>query len=81
MNKTERYYVAAYFDESKRGLDDNLATNDFEEAISFAHDCICRGTFVEIKNQITGDSKTYTPDEWLECIDIGDAPASVRELV
>lgn len=80
MNKQEKYYVAAYFDENKRGLDDNLATNDFDKAISFAHDCICNGNFVEIKNTETGNSHTYKPDEWLECINLGDIPVSVREL-
>lgn len=80
MNKTEKYYVAAYFNEHKQGLDDNLATNDFEQAVMFAHDCLCNGNFVEIKNKVTGKSHTYTPGEWLKCINLGDIPASVKEL-
>lgn len=80
MNKPEKYYVAAYFDEAKRGLNDNLATNDFDEAISFAHEQIGNGSVVEIKNHITGNTQTYTPDEWLSCIDNGDVPSAVRDL-
>lgn len=80
MNNFEKYYVAAYFDESKRGLNDNLATDNFDEVVTFAHNQICQGSFVEIKNRATGQSQIYTPDEWLECIDNGDIPQSVHDL-
>jgi hypothetical protein len=75
-----KYYVAGYFDSRLRGLDDNLATNDFDEALNKAHELASNGDYVEITNEITGKSHTYDPDEWMEAIDYGDIPESARDL-
>lgn len=76
-----KYYVAGYFDSNLRGLDDNLATGDFDEAIDKAHELASNGDYVEITNEITGKSHTYSPDEWMEAIDFGgEVPYSTKDL-
>lgn len=75
-----KYYVAGYFDSRLRGLDDNLATNDFDEALNKAHELASNGDYVEITNEITGKSHTYDPDVWMEAIEYGEVPASTRDL-
>jgi hypothetical protein len=75
-----KYYVVGYFDNQQRGVDDNLQTRYFSDALDFAHDLACNGDFITIKNLITGDFVTYTPDEWMEAIDLGDVPSSVYTI-
>lgn len=76
----EKFYVAAYFDENMRGLEDNLMTDNFDEAIDFIHHYANNGNTVEIKNQITGERQVYSPDEWMEEIEYGDIPQQVKKL-
>lgn len=75
-----KYYVVGYFDIQQRGVDNNLQTRYFSEALDFAHDLACNGDFITIKNLITGDFVTYTPDEWMEAIELGDVPSSVYTI-
>ena len=75
-----KYYVAGYYGSDLRGLEDNLATDDFEEALDFAHELASRGDYVEIVNEITGKAKSYTPDRWMEAIEFGDVPSDVYDI-
>lgn len=75
-----KYYVAGYFDSNLRGLEDNLATHDFDEALDFAHKLASNGDYVEITNEITGKSHTYSPDDWMEAIEFGEVPSSTKDL-
>ena len=75
-----KYYVAGYYGSDLRGLEDNLATDDFEEALDFAHKCASNGDYVEIVNEVTGKAKLYTPDKWMEAIEFGDVPSDVYEV-
>ena len=59
------YTVKSYFDSDFRGLDNDLDTSDFDEAYSFAHECLCSGGFVEIENNETGKSLRFDPDTYL----------------
>ena len=68
----EKYYVAGFFDTKLRGLSDNLLTNSFDEAIDKMHEMASDGNFVMLKNEETGESVTFSPDEWMSAIDNGD---------
>lgn len=76
-----RYYVAGYYGSDLRGLEDNLATDDFEEALDFAHKYASNGDYVEIINEVTGKAKSYTPDQWMEAIEFGEVPSDVYDIV
>ena len=75
-----KYYVAGYFSSDLRGLDDNLATDDFTTALDFAHELASNGDYIEIINEVTGKAKSYTPDRWMEAIEFGDVPSDVYEV-
>ena len=75
-----KYYVAGYFSSDLRGLDDNLATDDFSTALDFAHELASNGDYIEIINEVTGKAKSYTPDQWMEAIEFGDVPSDVYEV-
>lgn len=76
-----KYYVAGYFDENCRGVDDNLNSGDFDAILDKAHELACAGDYVEIKNLVNGKSHYYTSDQWMEAIEMGDVPSSVYDLV
>ena len=76
-----KYYVVGYFDSNCRGIDDNLNTGDFDAILDKAHELACNGDYVEIKNLDNGKSHYYTPDQWLDAIDLGGVPDSVYDLV
>jgi hypothetical protein len=73
----ERYYAAGYFDESIRGLEDNLASDDPEEIKDFCHECASRGDYVEVKDQASGDVWRYNPDEWMAAVEMGKIPLQI----
>lgn len=72
LNETSdntKYIVCSYYDEKVYGLEDELKTNDWSEATSFAHDKLMNGFMVEIENTITGKYKRINPDEYNEEFD------------
>ena len=75
-----KYYVAGYYGSDLRGLEDNLATDDFTTALDFAHELASNGDYIEIINEVTGKAKSYTPDQWMEAIEFGDVPSDVYEV-
>lgn len=76
-----KYYVAGFFDKTCRGIDDNLNTGDFDAIVDKAHDLASHGDYVLIKNMATGESQFYTPDEWMEAVELGGVPDAVYDLV
>lgn len=68
-NDNTKYIVCSYYDEKVHGLEDELKTNDWSEATSFAHDKLMNGFMVEIENTITGKYKRINPDEYNEEFD------------
>ena len=58
-----KYYVVGYFDNKRMGIDDNLMTDDIDEAMDKAWELTCAGDYVEIKNMITGDKEYMDIDE------------------
>lgn len=60
------YKVSAYYEESLRGLEDDLNTNDYEEALDFVWEKCQQGLWVEIFNTETGNSEIYSPDKFDE---------------
>jgi len=75
-----RYCVAGYFDEKMAGLEDSMRTDDLTEALDAAHEMACRGDFVMIRNTDTGKEARFSPDEWIEAVDLGDVPDSAKDL-
>ena len=80
-NNMKKYYAAGFFDEKLRGLSDNLLTNSFDEAVDKIHKMASDGSFVMLKNEETGESATFPPDEWMNAIDNGDIPEAAKRLV
>lgn len=68
-NDNTKYIVCSYYDEKVHGLEDELKTNDWSEATSFAHDKLMNGFMIEIENTITGKYKRINPDEYNEEFD------------
>lgn len=68
-NDNTKYIVCSYYDEKVHGLEDELKTNDWSEATSFAYDKLMNGFMVEIENTITGKYKRINPDEYNEEFD------------
>ena len=77
----EKYYVAGYYDSDMRGLEDNLLTDDFDEAIDFAHRLASSGDYIRITNEITGDSVTFDADTWMDAIEFGEVPSEVYSII
>lgn len=58
-----KWYVASYYDTKRRGLEDDLETDDEDEARDFAWAKASRGGYVVVKNQETGAETIIDPDE------------------
>lgn len=75
-----KYKVRGYYDERLYGLADSYETNDLDDAIDAVHEFCSHGDYVEIQNVIDGGRLVYSPDEWLDNIDMGDVPPEIKEL-
>ena len=61
-----KWYVACYFDSKRRGLEDNLMTDDEDRAKDFAWDMANQGGYTVVKNCETGKEATIDPDEVID---------------
>lgn len=61
--KIYKWYVCGYYDINARGVEDNLTTNDVEEAKDFAWELVNRGDFVIVKNMHNGKSAIVNEDD------------------
>lgn len=61
--KIYKWYVCGYYDINARGVEDNLTTNDVEEAKDFAWELVNRGDFVVVKNMHNGKSAIVNEDD------------------
>ena len=68
-NMSEKYYVAGFFDKDYRGVDDNLMTDSYDDAIDFAWKLINDGDYIQLKNNDTGEEYRFEPDEVLDGTD------------
>lgn len=75
------YSVEGYYDSNFQGLVDSYSGNDFSEALDAAHNFVCDGDFVIIKNVQTGRTRSYSTDDWFNAVDMGDYPADVYDIV
>ena len=75
------YDVRAYYDGDLRGLADRRICSTQDDMIDTVHELCCfQGNFVKIVNNETGASLVFDPDTWMECIDYGDVPESIKKL-
>lgn len=61
--KIYKWYVCGYYDINARAVEDNLTTNDVEEAKDFAWELVNRGDFVIVKNMHNGKSAIVNEDD------------------
>ena len=61
--KIYKWYVCGYYDINARAVEDNLTTNDVEEAKDFAWELVNRGDFVIVKNMHNGKSAIINEDD------------------
>ena len=66
---SEKYYVAGFFDRNYRGVDDNLMTDSYDDAIDFAWKLVNNGDYIQLKNNDTGEEYRFEPDEVLDGMD------------
>ena len=57
------YYVEGYLASNFSGLMDDLSTTDLDKALDFAWELLNQGYCVKIKNEDTGKSVEYSPDD------------------
>ena len=60
-----KWYVVGYFDTNRRGVDDNLMTDDIDEAKDFAWEMANRA-YTVVKNEETGKEVVIDPDEVID---------------
>lgn len=75
-----KYYVAGYLQKNLVGLMDEYYTNDFDDLLYKAVD-MGPGLYLELTNQVTGDSVVITPDDLEEAAEYGEYPQSVYGIV
>lgn len=74
------YKIRAYYDYKFWGLADVREASTLDEAIDIVHEFCSHGLYVEIQNVQTGKKMVFTPDEWMETIDIGDVPEEIKHI-
>ena len=75
-----KYSVEGYYDSNFQGLVDSYTGDDFSEALEAAHNFVCDGDFIIIKNEQTGRTRSYSTDDWFNAIDMGEYPADVYSI-
>ncbi len=80
-NKTKSSYeVRAFFDGNFRGLSEDRTCRTHDEMVDTVHEFCFNGNFVRVVNNDTGNSLEFDPDTWMECIDFGDVPESIKQF-
>lgn len=66
------YWVQAYYSKPHKGLADDFATNDWDEAIDKLVEYANDGNYVLFENLASGEGYEYDPDEVLAAVESGD---------
>lgn len=72
--------VKSFYDYNKRELEDSLETNDFDEAVTFAHMKVSDGNIVEFKNCNTGITRDLLFDTYFEDFN-GEFPFEPKDFL
>lgn len=66
---TLRYHVSSYYGDNYSGLEDDLRANEWDEVVTFAHEKLMNGGYVEIEDVLDGQSVRVDPDRYINAFD------------